>query len=201
MKTVYTIGRDPSCDIVIDDYTNNVSRFHATLRIQGKKYFLTDHSTNGTYRNGVRLAQNTEFEVSKEDEISFSNVCYFNWSDVPDSKGVKGPLKVVVITLCSIVAIAGIAAICYFCIPSFRPAKKTAPVDQPVQVDSTQIKKEAEAAAAEAAAKAKATEEAAKKAKAAKAKAAEDAAKKAKEAEEAAKKAPEAEQTTVDAIF
>ncbi|MBR5480333.1 MAG: FHA domain-containing protein, partial [Bacteroidaceae bacterium] len=33
MKKIYTIGREESCDIVIPDQTDVVSRLHATLRI------------------------------------------------------------------------------------------------------------------------------------------------------------------------
>jgi two-component system, cell cycle response regulator len=42
------IGRDPSCDISVDD--NAISRMHAAVDLLGGRYFLTDlDSTNGTY--------------------------------------------------------------------------------------------------------------------------------------------------------
>ncbi len=42
-----TIGRDPQCDVVIDD--PRVSRFHATLEWHRGAVVLRDHSTNGSF--------------------------------------------------------------------------------------------------------------------------------------------------------
>ncbi len=44
------IGRDPSCDVVVA--SNQVSRRHATIAVQGDGYVLTDTSTNGVRVNG-----------------------------------------------------------------------------------------------------------------------------------------------------
>lgn len=42
----------------------NVSRYHAVLRFDGAKLFVTDtDSTNGTFVNGTPLTANTEYEV------------------------------------------------------------------------------------------------------------------------------------------
>ena len=42
------IGRDPSCDITVND--DAMSRTHAAVDLLGRGYFLTDlNSTNGTY--------------------------------------------------------------------------------------------------------------------------------------------------------
>ncbi len=49
-----TIGRDPQCDVVIDD--PRVSRFHATLEWRRGIVVLRDHSTNGSF---VRSADET----------------------------------------------------------------------------------------------------------------------------------------------
>ena len=49
-----TIGRDPQCDVVIDD--PRVSRFHATLEWHRGIVVLRDHSTNGSF---VRSADET----------------------------------------------------------------------------------------------------------------------------------------------
>jgi DNA-binding response OmpR family regulator len=49
-----TIGRDPSCVIVIDD--RRVSRVHAEVRREGARYVLADNnSKNGTFLNGDRV--------------------------------------------------------------------------------------------------------------------------------------------------
>jgi len=43
----YRIGRDETCDLVLDD--TRVSRFHATLDWSRGRCVLRDHSTNGSY--------------------------------------------------------------------------------------------------------------------------------------------------------
>ncbi len=43
----YRIGRDPTCDLIIDD--PRVSRFHATLEWHRGRFVLKDHSTNGSF--------------------------------------------------------------------------------------------------------------------------------------------------------
>lgn len=49
-----TIGRDPGCDIFLNDVT--VSRRHAVLRTAGDVLRIEDAgSLNGTYVNGVRV--------------------------------------------------------------------------------------------------------------------------------------------------
>ncbi|MEW5871424.1 MAG: protein kinase [Chloroflexota bacterium] len=49
-----TIGRDPKCDVVVDD--SKSSRQHARVEFDGAKYLITDlNSTNGTYLGSTRL--------------------------------------------------------------------------------------------------------------------------------------------------
>lgn len=49
-----TIGRDPVCDIFLNDIT--VSRRHAVLELTGDEVSITDSgSLNGTYVNGVSV--------------------------------------------------------------------------------------------------------------------------------------------------
>ena len=42
-----SLGRDVSCDIVVDD--RFVSREHATIELDGMDFYLVDRSINGTY--------------------------------------------------------------------------------------------------------------------------------------------------------
>ncbi|MFF8840673.1 FHA domain-containing protein [Streptomyces sp. NPDC015130] len=52
---VYRIGRDPTSDVVLSDA--RASWHHALLRAVGGHWDLTDeHSTNGTFTNGLRVA-------------------------------------------------------------------------------------------------------------------------------------------------
>ncbi|MEA3078254.1 MAG: hypothetical protein QOF60_3162 [Actinomycetota bacterium] len=53
-KEVSVMGRDGTCDYVIED--ESVSRQHARVRLEGGKYVLFDlGSGNGTYLNGEKI--------------------------------------------------------------------------------------------------------------------------------------------------
>ncbi len=53
-RPVLTLGRDPSCDLVLDHPT--VSRLHAQIRKMDGNFVLFDlKSTNGTFVNGQRV--------------------------------------------------------------------------------------------------------------------------------------------------
>lgn len=87
MNKVYTIGRDSTCDIVIMDPTDVVSRLHATLKVNGNgKYVLIDQSTNGTYVNGIRMTTNEEVPVTRKDVISFAHIRDLDWNKIPKEK-------------------------------------------------------------------------------------------------------------------
>lgn len=106
MKKVYTIGRDPQSDIVINDSSDVVSRLHATIRVDGSKMFLIDQSQNGTYVNGMRMSANEEIPITRKDTISFANVAEFDWTLIPDPK--KSQIKSIGIVVVSLIAIAAI---------------------------------------------------------------------------------------------
>ena len=56
MKRIYTIGRDPQCDIIIQDMTDVVSRVHAVLKLESNgKMFIKDQSKNGTYIMAINI--------------------------------------------------------------------------------------------------------------------------------------------------
>lgn len=85
MKT-YTIGRDLGCDIVINDNTDVVSRRHAVLNVgSAGKMTITDLSSNGTYVNGIKIAPNVPFPVSRKDTVSFAHVANLDWDIIPKS--------------------------------------------------------------------------------------------------------------------
>lgn len=55
IKDEIVIGRDPGCEVLINDA--EVSRHHAMIRLQGGGFMLEDlGSTNGTVVNGQKLA-------------------------------------------------------------------------------------------------------------------------------------------------
>ena len=81
-----SIGRDQSCDIVINDSTDVISRRHAILNISASgKITLIDQSRNGTYVNGIRITPNVPVPVSRKDIISFAHVAKLDWNAVPAS--------------------------------------------------------------------------------------------------------------------
>ena len=137
MKKVFSIGRDPSSDIVLYDVSNVVSRAHATLRVDGKKWYIIDHSTNGTYRNGIRLTPNVEYRVTKDDEVSFGDTVRLDWDAVP---GLKKTFPSIWLYLPIILLAAMLAACLFWLIPKYRNSSESSPVLQTtVNIDSTKI--------------------------------------------------------------
>lgn len=122
MNKVYTIGRDTSCDIVISDSTDVVSRVHASLKAKGNgNYVLIDQSRNGTYVNGIKMSANEEIPVTRKDVISFAHVRDLDWDQIPKDKDSK-----MIWILSAIIVI--IACVCYFI---FRP--KNEPVQSVIE--------------------------------------------------------------------
>ena len=66
-----TIGKSLSCDIQIPDKV--ISRHHAEITQYGDKWFIRDHSTNGTYINGLKIPQDTEVELKNNTDIILAN--------------------------------------------------------------------------------------------------------------------------------
>ena len=76
------IGRDTRNDLVLDDSSKGVSRFHAEIRAQAGKYFVVDlKSRNGVWISGRRIKDKAElslgmpvtvgsYELALEDDVS-----------------------------------------------------------------------------------------------------------------------------------
>lgn len=141
MKKVYTIGRDPQSDIVINDNTDVVSRLHATIRIEGSKMFLIDQSQNGTYVNGMRMSANEEIPVSREDTISFANVAELDWALLPDPK--KAQMRTIGIVVAALIAIAAIVfGVLYFMDDKVKTTKEEP--NTTITTDSTTVSNDEE---------------------------------------------------------
>jgi S1-C subfamily serine protease len=85
MKT-YTIGRNPSADIILT--ANFCSRDHAKLTVSDNgKILLQDASSNGTNAKGKKITNQT-IEVNYGDEILFAGVEKLDWSKIekPETK-------------------------------------------------------------------------------------------------------------------
>ena len=142
MKKVYTIGRDPQSDIVINDNTDVVSRLHATIRIEGSKMFLIDQSQNGTYVNGMRMSANEEIPVSREDTISFANVAELDWTLLPDPK--KAQMRTIGIVVAALITIAAIVfGVLYFMDDKGKTTKEE-PNTTTTTTDSTTVSNDEE---------------------------------------------------------
>lgn len=84
----YSVGRDPSCNIVLYDNTDVVSRRHAIINVAPSgKITITDMSSNGTYVNGIRIASNVPVPVTRKDNVSFAHVAKLDWNQVPRELG------------------------------------------------------------------------------------------------------------------
>lgn len=75
-KFPYTIGKMAGCvDCVLTD--DSISRIHARFEKMGDSIQMTDmNSTNGTFRNGLRLQPQETVEIEPGDEIRFGNLRY-----------------------------------------------------------------------------------------------------------------------------
>ena len=129
----FLIGRGDNCQIRIHDATQRVSRTHATIKIMDNgKMFITDHSSNGTFVNGIKISQNVDFPVKRGDSVSFANTAELNWALIPKRKNTL--LIYSVIAVLVIVLLAG----GYFIHGKF--CSNHPPVDHPVNnVDSLDI--------------------------------------------------------------
>lgn len=78
---IYKIGRNPDNDIVINDQSQHVSRFHATLTVHDNgSITLNDQSTNGTYVNSVKVKSKVDYPVSTNDTIMFAKTAQLDWN-------------------------------------------------------------------------------------------------------------------------
>lgn len=105
----YTIGREENSNIIISDPSKMVSRHHATLTVNGTKMTIMDHSSNGTFINGIKISSNTPVPVTRKDVVSFANIYDLDWNRIPNPAN-----KIVVICSSVLIAIAAIVAATYY---------------------------------------------------------------------------------------
>ena len=76
-RSVIVIGRDPACDVVLDDPL--VSKRHARLEIgQGRVELVDLNSANGTKVNGTRIPPQQDVPLKRGDrvEIGSKDECF-----------------------------------------------------------------------------------------------------------------------------
>lgn len=73
-KVPLTIGKlSGMVDMVLSE--NSISRMHAKIFRQGSRYLMQDlNSTNGSYKNGIRLSPNEIVSIEPGDEIGFGKL-------------------------------------------------------------------------------------------------------------------------------
>jgi len=76
---IITIGRDNSCDIVINN--QRVSRIHANIFQDGLNYTYRDMSTNGTLVNGVTV-QRSDIYIKFGDSVLLAGTIPLPWNKV-----------------------------------------------------------------------------------------------------------------------
>lgn len=73
VKQIRSIGSHRTNDVVITG--SGVSRFHATMRQMGDgKWYICDHSKNGTTVNGQKIVKNRYVQIKRGDKILCSGV-------------------------------------------------------------------------------------------------------------------------------
>lgn len=132
----YLIGRGDDCQIRLYDNTQKVSRNHATLKIlDNGKMFIVDHSSNGTFVNGVKITPNVDYPIKRGDNISFAHVSELNWNEIHRKKSrliyyLGGSLFVI--------------CVCLLLIFSLKKPKANypCPPTSSIPIDSTSVAKE-----------------------------------------------------------
>ncbi|WP_291630876.1 FHA domain-containing protein [Clostridium sp.] len=73
-KDDFILGSSYSLADGVITFNKAISRKHCSIRKKGDKYYLTDlGSSNGTFVNGVRLAQGDSVEIKVGDKIKLAN--------------------------------------------------------------------------------------------------------------------------------
>lgn len=68
VKGIYGVGKAKRNRFILSG--ESVSRYHATFKeMKNGKWFINDHSTNGTYVNGQRIPANIDYKISSNDSI------------------------------------------------------------------------------------------------------------------------------------
>lgn len=72
LNEISTIGRNQGCTIKIE--SSHISKVHCTLTYDNltKKTYITDHSSNGTFVNNVRLTRSQKKTLNTNDVISLA---------------------------------------------------------------------------------------------------------------------------------
>lgn len=77
------VGRDPDCDVVVENPSVS-SRHFRVLKGRTGKYYVEDlHSRNGTFLNGDRLSPGKMVDIRPNDAIRMPGARFLIWDDRP----------------------------------------------------------------------------------------------------------------------
>lgn len=128
----YSIGRGDDCQIKIQDNSQKVSRNHATIKVlDNGKIFITDHSSNGTFVNGVKISPSVDYPVKRGDDVSFAHVANLNWELIPSV------INKLIFFIVGVVIVIGLIITVYFLFSNPKPCP---PINDQKQ-DSVRVEK------------------------------------------------------------
>ena len=81
ISTKITVGRNHSCDIIVDERYEDVSRNHITISKDGANIVLEDNSSFGTYINGQRV-HHSQSVIRTGDEIKLGREYRLSWNEI-----------------------------------------------------------------------------------------------------------------------
>lgn len=136
MKRI-TIGRNPNCDIVLED--NMISRNHALLNIYPSgKYEIINMGTNGTKVNSTPISNGQPFPVKRGDSIVFAGQSALDWNLVPNP---GKPLRIVLFVIAGIILLSALTVLSWWLINrdwgSKCPDNELIEIENSTAVDST----------------------------------------------------------------
>lgn len=117
VKGVYGVGKAKRNRFILSG--ESVSRYHATFKeMKNGKWYINDHSTNGTYVNGQRIPANVDYKITHNDNI----IC----GTVPCPNPVPKPGIITKISVC-VGAIAAAILLVWGLIEIIQPTHKVDP--------------------------------------------------------------------------
>lgn len=103
---------------------DKVSRYHATLKLKKDgKWYIQDHSKNGTTVNGIQIANNQEVQLKKSDKIACAGIEVPN----PYTGGKRRKKRNTLLWVFRGMGIAAIIALIIGCVIYFRGCDKNSP--------------------------------------------------------------------------
>lgn len=110
VKRIISIGTNALNTIQL--HGDTVSRFHASIKQKSDgKWYICDHSSNGTTVNGVAIPKEQDFPLKKQDEIKCAGESVVNPLKTVNNRG--GISLSALWTICSVVVVIAVGIVLY----------------------------------------------------------------------------------------